>query len=634
MTCPPKERSFLPDPYTRLRSSMYVSSGDFWYRVLNESSRPLARSLARLAEASPLATLLESAPAWLADNGAPVVTNLPVDVNPNDIVTVGLDLQARIVSPGTDGSVYVVRFSPDAGAGGRRAAPGAPEPSVDGEFVVVPVSPDSTDAWYIPASNRQTVWLVPLPAGITPLSIRVGSRDWIAGIDFDNYPGAILCRHAPDHLVTRGRTMMLTAARVSRKCVFSYPARSDVASGTGKHVMSYLRDKTTSGGLLKALAEVAGMTVLEQAGVLREVVVLSAGADYVFDYGRVSVPYIHTALEVGTEYPAGLVVGESLQVRARGARRDSSLLQRFTMRVANHGSADGDYAGTGLPHAGRTVVYLCGETGWTAVFDPEDGWFMTDANGEFNVTPPEPCRRDTEHPWLVEWPDGVTVTMTGSSEVYGKWWQAVDWGAGLLLDDICPVKGVVVPNRPVGVEAWDVNEETGKFHLRPYLVFPDNDTRDAYWLMTRDAELRTNRWLNDRVGIQQAGDTTRINMLDLMFEQVLGNRAVVVDIDTVALGDVVSSRVLAFLRDEKPVGAVVIVRTSVQAEADPEDLAYPPGPPVYTTSREMDGITVVHDEDGNPVLVQLSDPWSPWLLTSESDSDTLLVGPGFFVLGG
>lgn len=155
---------------------------------------------------------------------------------------------------------------------------------------------------------------------------------------------------------------------------------------------------------------------------------------------------------------------------------------------------------------------------------------------------------------------GDYVHIYTAPSVSDTWHQNLDWEDGLSLDGLCPFSGLVVPNRMIVFDA--VNSTGGNYHYRPHIE-GDEDTLQSYWNFIENGEKSTGNYLQDAFSAPYPNDKYA-NALDFYFEHLLGDRAMVFDLQTENLGSHTHNNVLAFIKRELPVGVIPIIRDSRQ----------------------------------------------------------------------
>jgi hypothetical protein len=145
----------------------------------------------------------------------------------------------------------------------------------------------------------------------------------------------------------------------------------------------------------------------------------------------------------------------------------------------------------------------------------------------------------------------------GRKDPFNKWWRSFDWSSGLSLDGLCPFEGLTVNDSP---QVFTAYAQTGnKLHVR-FPTTTDSELDDKFWAHVKQCEIWSNKYLNDVIGLTYLNETALINPLDFLFEHLLEDRSIVVELDRKLLGDSTYFALKAFLKNEKPVGYVLIIR--------------------------------------------------------------------------
>ncbi len=142
-----------------------------------------------------------------------------------------------------------------------------------------------------------------------------------------------------------------------------------------------------------------------------------------------------------------------------------------------------------------------------------------------------------------------------------RWYRdGIDWSSGLSLDEFCGVQGLTAPNYPVRVEIPTGGSTGSLRHARMWLLGSD-EARTRYWTAVKRAEIQTGKTLAAALGLTNEGDSTVVNPIDTLF--TLGglvNSALLVELKMDKLPGVARSRVVDFLRREKPTASTLIIR--------------------------------------------------------------------------
>jgi hypothetical protein len=136
------------------------------------------------------------------------------------------------------------------------------------------------------------------------------------------------------------------------------------------------------------------------------------------------------------------------------------------------------------------------------------------------------------------------------------WYRAFDWSEGLSLDALCPVKGLVVPDKPVLVTGTDAGG--GNIHARMSLQ-GSQEALETYWAHVAFSEKACNKYLNSIIGLTSESDTKVVNPLNIFFDYLLGDRVLLIGLKTEEMGTYWHRRALEFIRREKPTGCLPVV---------------------------------------------------------------------------
>ena len=152
--------------------------------------------------------------------------------------------------------------------------------------------------------------------------------------------------------------------------------------------------------------------------------------------------------------------------------------------------------------------------------------------------------------------DGVKVYSQPQGGGWG-WFRQLDWSAGLSLDGLTPFDELKVPDQPC--RAYATTETDGNIHAR-IQISGDQATQDLYWKYVETAENITGNYLNSVVGLSSVNDVKFVNPLDIYWQYFLSKNAIVIELQTAAMGDYWNKRALSFIAREKPCGSIVILR--------------------------------------------------------------------------
>jgi len=160
--------------------------------------------------------------------------------------------------------------------------------------------------------------------------------------------------------------------------------------------------------------------------------------------------------------------------------------------------------------------------------------------------------------------------MGGGLKLYWRtgspgWHRAVDWSSGLQLDNLCPVPGVILPDR--NCRCWAEGSSGGKLLTRIDMG-NTSEIEDAFWSHVRTSEDLTGLFLNDVIGLTDVNDVRYINPLDFYFEQYFGDRAVVAHLRLRGVSEEKRRRAIHFLQTERLVGTLLFVKDDLTTTSD------------------------------------------------------------------
>ena len=304
--------------------------GDFWYRQQSEESAngvPLARTLSHLADNNGAVSDMSGAIQRLSGEGNIYKSNYTIPFNPFDVRILNFNINQRYKT-GSYPSLTVskpVKYSlPNTAALQIEALPvdlpsPAPE-SLTAELSDTLGDNDYGNFWFeLEDSNRTVVfstnearplYFVPIPLNVEPISITTKTRELTIGCSFVAGPGYMLFFEDPytlfpDNLIFVRNSIYLESHTMD------YVYQADNIYSDGRYIANYMRATHSADALKLALAEVAGLPILYEDSVLQQIYSSYDKTIYEFDTQVINVPnYIeHTALSIGTTYPAGMIIG-------------------------------------------------------------------------------------------------------------------------------------------------------------------------------------------------------------------------------------------------------------------------------------------------------------------------------------
>lgn len=142
----------------------------------------------------------------------------------------------------------------------------------------------------------------------------------------------------------------------------------------------------------------------------------------------------------------------------------------------------------------------------------------------------------------------------------GKEYRRLDWSNGLALKEFSPVSGIVVPDAHCRVEAYD---QTGdNLHARISLgCAPAAEAR--FWQHIKTWEAVNGNYLSAAFPeLVDVGDVTTANALDVFFTYLLSQKAVIASVQVDNSGEIYRKRLTEFLKNEQPIGTLMIIKES------------------------------------------------------------------------
>lgn len=158
----------------------------------------------------------------------------------------------------------------------------------------------------------------------------------------------------------------------------------------------------------------------------------------------------------------------------------------------------------------------------------------------------------------------IRVYSQEEAAVNSQWWRVLDWRDGLPLPK--PFSELVIPDRQLRfywVSDWTDSDGNTRKHIRADFAPSNPDLQDRFWDHVHASEERTGTTLADIPGLSIVtnGVDAYANMLDLYFRMLLGERGIILDLGTDALGDAIDRAVRNFAIRETPIGSRLIIRT-------------------------------------------------------------------------
>lgn len=307
-------------------SRSLANAGSFWTETLRPADRPVVAAMSRTALVhGALSHTADRLQAGLQGTRVPLL-QVPFTVDLLKITPMGGDMAARtrIV---TDGFELVRRPWRDnwtqrggafAGQHGAEDVNGVPLVSVDGtqDFMLFPGG-DPTYRLDRADWLQQPTFVVPVPESRHYEVLQTPSgRLLVAGVDF--YRGgfeALVFREDPRTLFPDGAGVLVSGWDDP---VSLYSQALGVDTVPGPHIWRWVRGSAQSpAAFAKAIAEAAGLTVVPEDAVVTARYDLGQGCVRYLAGNRIlEVPYLHTALAVGSTLAAGDIIGNGVSVYA------------------------------------------------------------------------------------------------------------------------------------------------------------------------------------------------------------------------------------------------------------------------------------------------------------------------------
>lgn len=301
--------------------------GDFWYRQQSEDNPngvQFARAMSHLVDNNGAVSTMSGAIERLSGNGNVYKSNYTISFNPFDVRILNFNINQRYRA-GSYPTLTVskpVKYSlPNTGALQIEALSANPaDETLTTDLSNTLADNDYGNFWFELADSNRTVlfstnearplYFVPIPLTDEPISITTNNRELTSGCSFIAGPGYLLFFEDPyilfpDNLIFVRNSVSLESHTMD------YVYQADNIYSDGRYIASYMRATHSAVALKLALSEVAGLPILHEDSVLRQIYTSYDNNVYVFDTQVISVPnYIeHDELVTGTTYPAGMIFG-------------------------------------------------------------------------------------------------------------------------------------------------------------------------------------------------------------------------------------------------------------------------------------------------------------------------------------
>jgi hypothetical protein len=337
----------------------------------------------------------------------------------------------------------------------------------------------------------------------TPVRIQASGRTLALGIDFFLDHDFIFFRQDPTELFPQGYYTVVSGIDTAYRPIMAdflginVPEYQDI-------ITQYVKKYQTPGWFKLAASAAAGMVILRQGGKLIDTQTSPYGTVYVFEEETVRVSYEHTPLVVGNTYVKHYVIGDGLQILFGDPGT------RWWRQVDWRGGISLDpliptFKGLQLLDQ-DTYAFVAGSD--AASIGGSKAHVRLDMNNA-------DWQREMEY-W-----DGVSAQETA---------------LGFYLNNVIGLLDAVDSGNPALLDTFDK------------LLASNTVTNDL------NTELG---WPLDKPDYAVLPDKLRVNALDVFFQAVLSDVAVVVYIDPTRIGDLVG--LYAFLRAEMTPGAVPLI---------------------------------------------------------------------------
>lgn len=330
--------------------------GDFWYRQLSDENpygTALARAMTHMLDASSTISSLSNTASKLAGSLTNYKNNLTLRFNPADVYTLNINLQQRdssgvypsitvtkpvkynlprnsslrVVDLDNDPEVYTAHSNQVLG-------------DVDTAAFILDIGDPNLNYSFEDDAARP-MYFVPIPNNILPVSIATKDKELTVGTSFITNSGYVLFYDDPS-VIFENDIIFCRCALVTESHIMDYVYQVDNLYSSGHYVARYMRATHSPVALRLALAEIAGLPIIKEDGVLQAIYTDYDSATYQFDTSVLHVPgYIdHTPLVIGDTYNAGTIIGEDY-VKIYSAANVSTTPWYRTSDLASEWSANG-----------------------------------------------------------------------------------------------------------------------------------------------------------------------------------------------------------------------------------------------------------------------------------------------------
>jgi hypothetical protein len=155
---------------------------------------------------------------------------------------------------------------------------------------------------------------------------------------------------------------------------------------------------------------------------------------------------------------------------------------------------------------------------------------------------------------------GGVVRVYASDGVDLTWYQRLDWQSGLPLASLCPFSGLSVADVNVTVtRGAESTAHAGKYHVSAPLI-GDSGVAAKFWVHQAACEDRSNKFMNDALGLTGGSPTASVNLIDFWFSYMLAARGVIIDLPVYPDSADYHARAARFIAREAPAGSIPIIR--------------------------------------------------------------------------
>lgn len=309
----------MTDAYHAL---LYSTLGSFWSKTLRPSDRPTARQIVRgnLNTRSPESALLAK-----LEDGEEVRQMLAIPFDPNAVIQAGGSFNDReriwtdqeiIFRPMADksweqrGPLFFGALSGATGGGIPLAS------NTAGEFFLFP---GGTPSSYLKREDwlMQPMYVVPVPEDRDIRSLWTPEETLLLGVDFYRAGRNTLCLRKDPRTLYPGCVML--AAVTGQAGMGSYRAALGTNYRPGPNMWAWVRGSASSTNAFeKAIAECAGLIVVEEAGTVEHVTANFDGSTTYVIGGRIYLAeYYHVPLQKDETVAAGHIIGGGVRVLAK-----------------------------------------------------------------------------------------------------------------------------------------------------------------------------------------------------------------------------------------------------------------------------------------------------------------------------